>query len=143
MRIRARAVAAGTVANWAADYAVVSTFLGLTDAMGDRGAFLLCASAATRPAPLWLRAPLAAPRRFMARAADLSGVLRAPCRWQTPRSTWAPSASSTRWCPRPRASRSSRFRRVRPHSRPPDGAGTTGTASGVGCGWCNSAARAR
>ena len=45
MRIRARAVAAGTVANWAADYAVVSTFLGLTDAMGDRGAFLLCASA--------------------------------------------------------------------------------------------------
>ena len=41
MRIRARAVAAGTVANWIADYLVISTFLGLSDAVGDQGAFLL------------------------------------------------------------------------------------------------------
>ena len=41
MRIRARAVAAGTVANWIADYLVISTFLGLSDAMGDQGAFFL------------------------------------------------------------------------------------------------------
>lgn len=41
MRIRARAVAAGTVANWIADYLVISTFLGLSDEVGDQGAFLL------------------------------------------------------------------------------------------------------
>ena len=41
LRLRARVVAAGTVCNWVADYLVISTFLGLTDSVGDQGAFLL------------------------------------------------------------------------------------------------------
>jgi hypothetical protein len=41
LRLRARVVAAGTVANWIADYLVISTFLGLTDTVGDQGAFMI------------------------------------------------------------------------------------------------------
>jgi predicted MFS family arabinose efflux permease len=39
--IRAKAVALGTVANWVADYLVVSTYLSLSTALGDEGAFLV------------------------------------------------------------------------------------------------------
>ncbi|KAL1514827.1 hypothetical protein AB1Y20_003912 [Prymnesium parvum] len=41
IHLRARAVAAGTVANWIADYLVVSTFLSLADAVSYEGAWAL------------------------------------------------------------------------------------------------------
>ena len=42
--LRAKVVAVGTVANWVADYLVVGTFLSLTNAAGDAGAFVVYAA---------------------------------------------------------------------------------------------------
>ena len=42
-QLRAKVVAAGTVLNWAVDWLVVVSFLSLTHALGDGGAFALYA----------------------------------------------------------------------------------------------------
>ena len=43
-QLRAKVVAAGTVANWLADYAVVGSFLSLNHAVGEAGSFALFAA---------------------------------------------------------------------------------------------------
>jgi len=41
--LRAKVIAAGTVANWVADYAVVGSFLSLNNAVGESGSFAIFA----------------------------------------------------------------------------------------------------